>query len=264
MHGAFRGDKTATSFLISRLRAGYAYLAMFLGLIALLLICLSGLPIALLLICLPASIRVPLGRRLISVSLTAYLDFLKVFCSVRIDFSGLDCVHQEGPMIVIANHPSLLDALILLSRMPRAVCVMKGSLARNPLFGPMARLAGYVSNDDTMGLVRQSCTQLAAGGQLLIFPEGTRTRAFPFNPFSEAAAFIAARSGVSVQTLLIEFSSPYLGKAWPLFKKPTLPLCVAVKSGKRFSPDRDRLALTQRLESYYRLNLERGGEQWRS
>lgn len=249
--------QAAFKFLIALLRTGYAYLAMLLGLTALLVICLGGLPVALVLICLPVKVRIPLGRRLISVSLAAYLDFLKVFCSVRIDFSGLDSVPQEGPLIVIANHPSLLDAVILLSRMPRAVCVMKGSLRRNPLFGPMSRLAGYVSNDNSMGLVRQSCRELAAGGQLLIFPEGTRTLAFPFNPFSEATAFIAARSGVAIQTLLLEFSSPYLGKSWPLFRKPALPLRVAVKPGKRFLPDDDRLALTQRLESYYRMNLER-------
>ena len=238
-------------------RSGYAYLAMLLGFGCLVLLGLLALPITLVLMCLPAAIRIPMGRRLISRMLTGYLHFLNMFCSVRVDSTALEKVRLDGPIIIIANHPSLLDAVVLLARLPRAVCVMKGSLKRNILFGPMARLSGYVSNDDPMNLIRQSCDELAGGAQILLFPEGTRTRTFPINAFSEAASFIAARSGVSVQTLFIEFSSPYLGKTWPLFRRPVLPLCITVKLGRKFEPVGDRLAQTEQLESYYRAHLKR-------
>jgi 1-acyl-sn-glycerol-3-phosphate acyltransferase len=238
-------------------RGGYAYLAMLLGLGGLGLLGLLALPIALVLMCLPAAIRIPAGRRLVSRGLAGYLYFLKVFCSVRVDSSALDTVRLESPLILIANHPSLLDAVVLLARLPRAVCVMKGSLKRNILFGPMARLAGYVSNEDPMTLIRQTCDELAGGAQILIFPEGTRTLSFPVNPFSEATAFIATRSGVPVQALFMEFSSPYLGKVWPLFKRPVLPLCITVELGQKFAPLSDRLVLTERLESYFREHMKR-------
>lgn len=248
-----RVDGKLTAFV----RSGHAYLAMLLGFGCLVLLGLLALPMALVLMCLPSAIRIPMGRRLISRFLTGYLFFLRVFCSVRVDSTALEKVRVDGPLIIIANHPSLLDAVVLLARLPRAVCVMKGSLRRNILFGPMARLSGYVSNDDPMTLIRQTCDELAGGAQILIFPEGTRTRTFPVNTFSEAAAFIAARSGVSVQSLFIAFSSPYLGKAWPLFKKPVLPLCITVKLGQKFEPAGDRLAQTEQLESYYRAHLQR-------
>jgi 1-acyl-sn-glycerol-3-phosphate acyltransferase len=238
-------------------RSGYAYVAMLLGFGCLVLLGLLALPIALVLMCLPAALRIPLGRRLISRILAGYLHFLKLFCSVRVDSTALEKIRLDGPLIIIANHPSLLDAVVLLARLPRAVCVMKGSLKRNILFGPMARLAGYVSNDDPMNLIRQSCDELAGGAQILLFPEGTRTRTFPVNPFSEATAFIAGRSGVPVQALFIEFSSPYLGKTWPLFRRPPLPLCITVKLGQKFAPASDRLALTEQLESYFRAHLKR-------
>lgn len=230
---------------------------MLLGLGALALVCLLGLPFALVLMGLPVATRVPMGRHLIRHSLAAYLHFLKTFCGVRIDASALDSIRDDRPLIIIANHPSLLDAVILLAQLPHASCVMKGSLKRNILFGPMAHLAGYVSNDNPMTLIRQTCDELASGAQILIFPEGTRTQTQPINPFSEATAFIAVRSGVAVQALFIEFSSPYLGKVWPLFRKPVLPLCIKVGLGRRFAPASDRLALTEQLESYYRLHLKR-------
>jgi 1-acyl-sn-glycerol-3-phosphate acyltransferase len=239
------------------LRAGYEYFSMVLGLGALGVICLTGLPIALVCLCLPRSIRFSCGRRLISTALSAYLFFLRLFCGVRLEASALDSLRPDRPLIIVANHPSLLDAVILLSRLPCAVCVMKGSLRRNILFGPMSRLAGYVGNDEPMQMIRQACNELAGGAHLVIFPEGTRTEVFPVNPFSEATAFLAARSGSTIQTVFLDFSSTYLGKAWPLRKKPSLPLRITVTLGRRFAPENDRTALTERLESYYRSHLMR-------
>ena len=48
-------------------------------------------------------------------------------------------------------------------------------------------------------------------------------------PCSATAGLIAARAGVPVQTLVIEMSTPYLGKHWPLFRPPSLPLAVRVR-----------------------------------
>lgn len=97
-------------------RDGYAHLAMLLGLGALVAVCLLGLPFALVLMGFPAAVRIPMGRKLISRSMAAYLYFLKIFCYVRIDASALEPVRLDRPLIIIANHPSLLDAVILQAR----------------------------------------------------------------------------------------------------------------------------------------------------
>jgi 1-acyl-sn-glycerol-3-phosphate acyltransferase len=247
--------KTSGERFAGRFYGLYAYPAMVLGLGALLHICVLGLPVALVLLCLPRSIRVPLGRRLISFGLSVYLLFLRAFCGVRLDAAALSALRADRPLIIVANHPSLLDAVILLASLPKAACVMKGSLRRNWLFGPMARLSGYVGNEEPMSMIRQACDELARGAHLLIFPEGTRTTSFPVNAFSQATAFIAARSQVHVQTVLLDFSQPYLGKAWPIFKKPPLPLRISVRIGQKFAPEMGKSAMTERLESYFRLQL---------
>lgn len=236
-------------------RSFYEYLAMLLGLGCLAFLCLSGLPFAVFLLCLPVKIRIPLGRRFISWTLAIYLLFLKIFCFVRIDASALDSLNAQRPLIVVANHPSLLDAVVLLSRLPRATCVMKASIKNNLLFGPMARLSGYISNDDPLQLMRQACDELSSGSQVVIFPEGTRTLTAPVNTFGHTCAFISARSGVPIQCIFIEFSTQYLGKNWPIWRKPTLPLRINLRLGHKFTADKDRIAMTERLESYYRENL---------
>ena len=227
------------------------------GLTALLQICLLGLPAAVFLMCLPKVWRIPAGRRLIAFGFTTYLWFLRIFCFVRLDCAALDTIRRQPSLIVIANHPSLLDAVILLSKLPRAACVMKAILRSNPLFASMARLSGYISNEDPMKLIKKSCDELTSGGQLLIFPEGTRTITPPINPFGQMTALISTRSSSAIQTVFIDYSSLYLGKSGSLFQKPRLPLVIKVRLGQQFESSGSSSVLTERLESYYRESFKR-------
>jgi 1-acyl-sn-glycerol-3-phosphate acyltransferase len=241
--------------MLAWLHTIYEYVAMFIGLSFLGFICSLGLPIALVLIWFPFKWRVTVTRHLIALGFTIYLWFLRLFCSVRIDCSALDALRQQSGLIIVANHPSLLDAVVLLSKLPNATCVMKASLRKNPLFGAMARLSGYISNEDSMKLVKQSCSELKNGTHLVLFPEGTRSDTLQINPFGQVAALIASRSGATIQTVFIRFSTSYLGKSGPLFQKPTLPLTIKIAIGTTYAPVSGVAELTERLESYYRENL---------
>lgn len=234
----------------------YETLAMGLGLGALALICLLWLPFAMLLQpLLPRRLGQPLGRFVIRSGLRVYLAFLETVCGCRFDLRELDQLRDAGPLIVVANHPSLLDAVMILSRLPNAVCIMKAALLNNILFGAAARLARYIPNDTPLRMINDARDELRAGAQLVIFPEGSRTKAFPLDPCMPTAGLIANRAGVPVQALLIEFSTPYLGKAWPLFRRPVLPLHCRIRLGRRFSPPASVKAFTGELESYLREQL---------
>ena len=150
---------------------------------------------------------------------------------------------------------TLLDAVIIVSQLPDAICVMKASLMDNPLFGSAARLARYVRNDGILRIITGSCEALQQGTHLVLFPEGSRTVHFPVDPLQPTTGMIARRAGAPVQTVFLEFSTPYLGKAWPLFRKPTLPLHCRARLGRRFDAPTDHSAFTQTLEAYFRQEL---------
>lgn len=231
----------------------YERVAMHIGLGSLALLCLTWLPFAMLLHpVLPRPIGRRLGRRAISLCFRVYLRLLEVACGCRFDLSEIEQLRHEGPMIVVANHPSLLDAVILISRLPDAICVMKASLMNNPLFGAAARLARYIRNDGILQIMGGSCEALREGGHLVLFPEGSRTVNFPLDPLSPAVGMIARRVGVPVQTVLLDFSTAYLGKAWPLFRPPRLPLTVKARLGRRFESPSDHHTFTTELEAYFR------------
>jgi 1-acyl-sn-glycerol-3-phosphate acyltransferase len=168
----------------------------------------------------------------------------------------LDSLRNAPPMILAPNHPSLIDALLILTRHPNVVCVMKAELMRNLFLGAGSRLARYVPNQSSRQLIRASVAHLQRGGLLLLFPEGTRTRRHPVNSFVGSVGLIARHAQVPVQTLIIETDSPFLGKGWPLFKRPDLPIVYNVRLGRRFEAPRDVAAFTAELEQYYRGELE--------
>ncbi len=233
----------------------YEYIAMFAGLGALALLCLAWLPFALVCSVLPERVGRFVGRRVIMIGFRVYLLFLTIFCACRFDLSALDSLRRERSLVLVANHPSLLDVVMIVSRLPDAVCVMKAALMDNILLGAAARLARYIRNDAPVSMVRQARIALHQGAHLVIFPEGSRTRNFPLDACTGASGLISQAAKAPLQALVIEFSSPYLGKSWPLFRKPDLPLRFCIRVGRRFEVPTHARHFARELEDYFRAEL---------
>jgi 1-acyl-sn-glycerol-3-phosphate acyltransferase len=243
-----------------RLWSIYEAAAMLLGLVLLTLICLTWtLPALLLYPLLPEKTGARVGRAAIRLGFRLYFTLLTLLCGCRFDLRELDELAREpGPRVVVANHPSLLDALLLASRLPNAVCIMKGALSRNLLLGAGARLARYIVNDAPLPMLRRAVRELHEGATLIIFPEGTRTTTPPVDACASTAGIMAKRGSVPVQVLLIEMSSLYLGKRWPVWRPPALPLTVRVRRGVCWQAEElsgPAHQFSQRLEAYFHETL---------
>jgi 1-acyl-sn-glycerol-3-phosphate acyltransferase len=195
------------------------------------------------------------GRRGITAMFRLYAWSLSAMGAYRLDMTAVDSLRGGPPVILAPNHPCLIDALLILTRHPNVVCVMKAELMNNVFLGPGARLARYVRNESPRQMVKESVRHLREGAVLLLFPEGTRTSRTPINPLAGSVALIAKLADVPVQSLVIETDSPYLSKGWPLFKRPSLPITYRVRLGMRFAPPEDVAAFTAELDAYYRREL---------
>jgi 1-acyl-sn-glycerol-3-phosphate acyltransferase len=197
----------------------------------------------------------PLSRFMIRLGFRTYLNAMKACGILKCDLGALDALRGEGGLVICPNHPSLLDAVFVLSHLPRTVCIAKANVYDNLFLGSGARMAGYIRNDAATALVKSAAREVRDGHQLLIFPEGTRTVSPPVNPLKGGFALIARHAGVPVQTVLIEPNSRFLGKGWNFFHKPDFPLVYTVRLGRRFEPEGDVRAMVRKVEDHYRAEL---------
>lgn len=235
----------------------HAHLALHLGLISLAAGCLlwsaATLPLVYLL---PGRSGVWLGRWVACLGFRLYLWWLGLIGVGRFDLRALDALRDAGPLIIAPNHPGLLDALMVISRLPNVACVLKASLLDNPLWGAGAKLAAYIRNDWFVGSINLAVDELRRGSQLLLFPEGTRTAAPPtLNAFRAGMAYVAHRAGVPIQTVFIEQDSRFLGKDWPLLRRPDLPMHFSIRLGQRFAPPADPVTFSAELQDYFAREL---------
>ena len=198
----------------------------------------------------PAGTRI--GQRGIMTGFRGFLGAMEAMGLFRCDLRALDTLRDERGVVIVANHPSLLDAVLVISRLPRVVCITKAALWDNLFLGGGIRLASYIRNDAPVALVKQAVKQLADGHQLLVFPEGTRTVHPPVDPFLPGFVLMARAAGVPIQTVFIESNSRYLGKGWPLFRKPSFPLRYRARLGRRWDASGDVRAVAAAIEAYYR------------
>jgi 1-acyl-sn-glycerol-3-phosphate acyltransferase len=133
----------------------------------------------------------------------------------RVEATGLERL-RAGPVLVIANHPSLLDVVFLLSFIPQGDCVVKGEAWRNPALGGMMRAAGYIPNDVGETTIEQCMERVAAGRTVVLFPEGSRSPDVGLGPMKRGAAHVALRSGCTLLPVTIDLDPPTLkrGQAW--------------------------------------------------
>lgn len=234
----------------------YDYMVLYLGLIWLGFLSLCWTLIATLLYpLLPKPLAMRLGRYVIMISFRAYLASLSLSQRASFDLKALDVLRDQGSLIIAPNHPSLLDAVMVISRLPNVACVLKAELMNNLFLGAGARLARYIRNASIRQMVMEASEDFKSGSQLLLFPEGTRTVRQPINALKGSIALIAAQAQVPIQTVLIETNSRYLSKGWSLFRKPIMPVRYHVRLGKRFDPPTDSHALMQELETYFKEQL---------
>ena len=116
-------------------------------------------------------------------------------------------------VIVVANHPTLIDIVLLSAFIPRAQCIVKRELWDSPFLGRLMRGSGYIPNDLEPEAIISACrVALADGRSLIVFPEGTRSRPGMKLRFHRGFAHLATLLGADIQLALISCTPPTLAK----------------------------------------------------
>lgn len=157
------------------------------------------------------------ARAYVSHTFRIFLDGLNLTHTSIRRVDDAEAYRKIHSKIIIANHPSLLDFVYIMSLVPNSTCIVRGSLTKTPLAGVIKQ--AYITNTTEFDDVLAECKKLTDQGcNVIIFPEGTRTPRHGQNNYKKGAARIALYCGCDVQPIFIGGSDKYgLGKHDPLW-----------------------------------------------
>ncbi|MGC3962047.1 MAG: lysophospholipid acyltransferase family protein [Rhodocyclaceae bacterium] len=163
--------------------------------------------------------RARIARDIIRLTWRMFIGQMHVLGIYTYEFVGAEKLRRNG-LLILANHPSLIDVVFLVSHIRNADCVVKGPLARNPFTRGPVRAADFICNDSGEGLVNDCIASLRRGHNLIIFPEGTRTRPGQPMQLQRGAANIAVRGQRTMTPVLIQCDQPMLFKGQKWWRVP--------------------------------------------
>ncbi|MEO8062551.1 MAG: lysophospholipid acyltransferase family protein [Pseudomonadota bacterium] len=203
-------------------------------------------------------------QRAVSVSMRLFLWFMETVGVVSTEVHGREKLRERG-QFVIANHPTLIDVVILVGLMPEVDCIVKQALWHNVFLRWPVSWAGYISNATGEGLIAACVAALRAGRSLMLFPEGTRTKPGAGLEFQRGAAQIALAAQVPLRpvTITCDPITLFKGNAW--YRVPARrahfvitvgePILVAEFLAKNEAPPLAARHLTKALTSWFDVSV---------
>lgn len=118
--------------------------------------------------------------------------------------NGLENLPREGPVILISNHPTVLDGLVLGSILPRQVrFLVSHEPFKVPLVGRWLLSLGFLPVGGKSGAIERTLDCLRNGDCIGVYPEGVPTHGYVLKSFSKGAAVLAQASGAPVVPVTI-------------------------------------------------------------
>lgn len=160
-------------------------------------------------------------------SFIAFHDLLRLIGLLDYDPRRARLEVPEGPYVMIANHPTIIDAPALIAIERRLACVVKRTYFRRLGIERLLRCCGHIDGGDedsplSAALVAvQALERLAAGQPVLFFPEGTRSPVRGLGTFQRGAFEVARRAGVPIVAVLVTCDPPVAGKGQRWYELPS-------------------------------------------
>jgi 1-acyl-sn-glycerol-3-phosphate acyltransferase len=156
--------------------------------------------------------------------------FTTLWFDLKVD--GLENVPQTGAVLLLSNHQSYLDPVLVGVRLRRPVSFMaRATLFRNPFFaGLIRRLEAFPVRlgEADVGAIKECIRRLEVGYALNVFPEGTRTLDGEVQPIEKGIALVIRKAAVPVIPVAIHGSFD----AWPKGARIFRPHPIRVRFGK--------------------------------
>ena len=167
-------------------------------------------------------------RKLVHWTFRAYIHLLKLMGIMDWEVQGIEKLKRSG-ILVVSNHPTLLDVVFLIAFMPNADCIIKSTILKNPVMLGVVSFSGYIKNDSGALLIKDVKKSLNQGNSLIIFAEGTRTNPDKEISFLRGAANIIIRTKTAPTPVIIKCFPKTLGKENKWYDIPSKKFNLTIK-----------------------------------
>ncbi|PSU46255.1 1-acyl-sn-glycerol-3-phosphate acyltransferase [Photobacterium frigidiphilum] len=159
-------------------------------------------------------------QSIIQQSFAFFCRTMRFFGAIDYKFTGVETLQQDRNCLIVANHPSLIDYVLIASCIPQCDCLVKASIWHNPFIKGIVKAAGYIPNRDPESLIEDCNQRLESGNVLLVFPEGTRTTPNKTSKLQRGAAQIAVRTETDLRVIHITVTPSFLTKQKKWYQVP--------------------------------------------
>lgn len=157
-----------------------------------------------------------------------FMIWMMPFAKRRFENKEHKSYHKPG--IIIANHQSFIDLVILMAQTPKMVIVVKTWVWRNPFFGLIIRAAGYLHVQDGIETIQNKVRQrIHEGYSILIFPEGTRSLDLEIHPFKKGAFHLAKELQLDIIPIVLYGNGMLCHKSQPFLMNRGIIACHYMK-----------------------------------
>jgi 1-acyl-sn-glycerol-3-phosphate acyltransferase len=174
-------------------------------------------------------------QRVVNRVFRGYVECLEWMGVAKLTVRNAERLAGPGPHLVVANHPTLLDVVVIGTLLPQMDCVAKSDAFSNPFMWGVVKATGYLSNADGPALVEACAERIRSGRSLLIFPEGTRSPRGGLGPFHRGAIHVAMRTGVPLIPVFVRCEPPSLAKGQKWWDVPGETLHFRLEVGEPLS-----------------------------
>lgn len=161
------------------------------------------------------------AQRIVQRTWRLYIRIMALLGVLTYRCEGEHRLKTDHGVMVVANHPSLLDIVFLMAFMERTKCVVKAGVWNNPFMAGVVRAAGYIPNlGDPERLIQDCAAAMREGNNVVIFPEGSRTVPGQPRRMQRGFAYAAIQAGAPVRLATITVDPPTLLKGEPWYRIP--------------------------------------------
>jgi len=166
----------------------------------------------------------------------SFVALVKLICGMQYVVEGIENIPEDGPAVVLANHQSFWDNMIMPVLFPRQTWVVKKELLNYPVFGLGLKIADPIAVDRTKStsvnqILDDGTKKLKSGLWVVIFPESTRLNPGQTVPFKPSGAKLAHMNHVPIVPV-----AHNAGILWPKGFWIKRPGVITVVIGKTLYP----------------------------